>query len=306
MTELYLLTGFLGAGKTTFLHRFVRQFTGRRLRVIVNEYGKVGVDGALLSELGVGLSEIVGGSIFCSCRVDQFEAALEQAVEARPDVVVVEASGLSDPTGVQKLLTDARWNERVVFTGCICLADAVRLPKVYETAQVCKKQLSVADAVLLNKVDLATPEQLQQARALIAAHRPDVPVLETAYGEIPPGWLERLRGQSRSERADGPHTADLNLRRLTVEVDPAMTRSDCVRFLEQFAEDTYRIKGFARLSGTLCLVDCVGGLVQVAPYTGAGVQTDNRLTVLYGYGLPAKKSLLRAAEWVPGKVRLVD
>ena len=131
-------------------------------------------------------------------------------------------------------------------------------------------------------------------------------MLETAYGEIPPGWLERLHGQNKGERADGPHTADLNLHRLTVEVDKAMTRSDCIRFLELFAEDTYRVKGFVRLSDALYLVDCVGGLVRVEPYPEDGSQVENRLAVLYGYGLPAKQSLLRAAARVPGCVRLVD
>ena len=74
--ELYLITGFLGAGKTTFLKNFARQFAGRRLRLIINEFGRVGVDGTLLRELDAALDEISNGSIFCACRLDQFEAAL--------------------------------------------------------------------------------------------------------------------------------------------------------------------------------------------------------------------------------------
>lgn len=77
--ELYLITGFLGAGKTTFLKNFARQFAGRRLRLIINEFGRAGVDGTLLRELDAALDEISNGSIFCACRLDQFEAALEQA-----------------------------------------------------------------------------------------------------------------------------------------------------------------------------------------------------------------------------------
>lgn len=76
--ELYLITGFLGAGKTTFLKNFARQFAGRRLRLIINEFGRAGVDGTLLRELDAALDEISNGSIFCACRLDQFEAALEQ------------------------------------------------------------------------------------------------------------------------------------------------------------------------------------------------------------------------------------
>ena len=101
--ELYLITGFLGAGKTTFLKNFARQFAGRRLRLIINEFGRAGVDGTLLRELDAALDEISNGSIFCACRLDQFEAALEQAAADAPDVVLVEASGLADPTNVRRV-----------------------------------------------------------------------------------------------------------------------------------------------------------------------------------------------------------
>ena len=68
MTELYLITGFLGAGKTTFLKNFIRMFDGRRLHLIINEFGREGVDGTLLREVGAAMDEINNGSIFCTCR----------------------------------------------------------------------------------------------------------------------------------------------------------------------------------------------------------------------------------------------
>ena len=67
MSRLYLITGFLGAGKTTFLKQFMKQFSSERMHIIVNEFGKEGIDGELLSELGIALDEINNGSIFCSC-----------------------------------------------------------------------------------------------------------------------------------------------------------------------------------------------------------------------------------------------
>lgn len=80
------------------------QFAGRRLRLIINEFGRAGVDGTLLRELDAALDEISNGSIFCACRLDQFEAALEQAAADAPDVALVEASGLADPTNVRRVL----------------------------------------------------------------------------------------------------------------------------------------------------------------------------------------------------------
>ena len=101
MSKLYLITGFLGAGKTTFLKNFIRLFEGKRMHIIVNEYGKEGIDGQLLKELGTVLDEINNGSIFCSCRLDKFEEVLQKALSAAPDVILIEASGLSNPTNVR-------------------------------------------------------------------------------------------------------------------------------------------------------------------------------------------------------------
>ena len=77
MSRLYLITGFLGAGKTTFLKQFMKQFSSERMHIIVNEFGKEGIDGELLSELGIALDEINNGSIFCSCRLDKFKNVLQ-------------------------------------------------------------------------------------------------------------------------------------------------------------------------------------------------------------------------------------
>ena len=112
MSRLYLITGFLGAGKTTFLIQFMKQFSSERMHIIVNEFGKGGIDGELLSELGIALDEINNGSIFCSCRLDKFENVLQQVLQEKPDVIIVEASGLSDPTNVKKIL-----NQREKFPG---------------------------------------------------------------------------------------------------------------------------------------------------------------------------------------------
>ena len=82
------------------------------MHIIVNEFGKEGIDGELLSELGIALDEINNGSIFCSCRLDKFENVLQQVLQEKPDVIIVEASGLSDPTNVKKIL-----NQREKFPG---------------------------------------------------------------------------------------------------------------------------------------------------------------------------------------------
>lgn len=105
LTDFYLITGFLGAGKTTFIKNFLRLFSGKRIQLIINEFGHAGVDGALLQGRVAALTEISNGSVFCACRSDRFEAALSEAAAAAPDVLLTEASGLSAPSDITRILT---------------------------------------------------------------------------------------------------------------------------------------------------------------------------------------------------------
>lgn len=298
MARLYLVTGFLGAGKTTFLKNLVRCFPGERVALIVNEFGREGVDGALLSALGVALAEIDNGSIFCACRLEQFEDTLRSTLAQTPDVVLVEASGLSDPTGVEKILSQREKFHDLRYAGAICLVDAARFHKVYATARVCKLQLAVADLIIINKTDLAQPGQIAAIRAEVLAQRPGRPVYETSFGVLSPDWLCALDAPRREEGPAGLHIRDITLQKLTLTVDGGFTADTFAKFLAMFAEDTYRIKGFVPLPEGMYLADCVGPLVRLAPWAGQAVN-PGRLTVLFGNGLHARKSIEAALAWYP-------
>ena len=96
----------------------------------MNEFGKEGIDGELLSELGIALDEINNGSIFCSCRLDKFENVLQQVLQEKPDVIIVEASGLSDPTNVKKILNHRENFQDWIYgmrlpAGCTAISESV-------------------------------------------------------------------------------------------------------------------------------------------------------------------------------------
>ena len=89
MTKLYLITGFLGAGKTTFLQKFTGLFPNQKIALVINEFGAEGVDGTLLQDLSVQLTEINNGSIFCACKLEQFEDAVRNIMEIKkPDLIL--------------------------------------------------------------------------------------------------------------------------------------------------------------------------------------------------------------------------
>ncbi len=295
MTKLYLITGFLGAGKTTFLHKFVRLFPDQKIALIINEFGKNGVDGALLQDLEIALTEIDNGSIFCACKLEQFEDALITILDQKPDLIFVEASGLSDPTAVKSILGRDVYRE-LEYAGAICLVDGVRFHKVYQTARVCRMQLAISDMVLINKADKATREQMDTIAAIVKAQRPGRPVHETEFGSFEREWLDELENPAEDGDVE-IHTKDITLQKLTLTVG-GFDLKNLNSFLKMFAEDTYRIKGFVALQEGVFLVSCVGPLIDITPFQGETPDL-NTLAVLYGNGLPAKKGIKEAVSWFP-------
>jgi len=294
MIRLFLVTGFLGAGKTTMLKNMIRLLAPQRLYVIVNEFGREGVDGALLSELGVAVDEVNNGSIFCSCRIDQFEEALERAVAAAPDVILVEASGLSDPTSIGKILRNEAY-ANIELTSNLCLVDAVNFEKVITTARVSRKQLSVSDVIIINKTDLVTEEQADRVERMVRGLKPDAAVCRTRFGELQPEWLQR-RTAAEKEATFAYHTKDVSLQKVTITLKGTMSLSQLEKFLQMFIEETYRIKGFVCMEGRTALVDCVGASLVITPHA-AQPERCNRLTALAGHGMAMEAALTKAAEW---------
>ncbi len=302
-TGLILVTGFLGAGKTTFLKRFLRRFPGKRLHVIVNEFGKAGVDGALLNELGAVIAEISNGSIFCACRLDQFEQAVKDAQKSEPDMILVEASGLSDPTAIRKVLEGY---PDIGYLGCIALADAVHVHKVLETARMAAKQFAVSDVILLNKTDLVDREQAEAAKNMLAKRFPGAVVHATQQGEFLTEWLDDLKGSAGKSGPEGGHAKDITLQKACITVSSAMNSLQLRQFIALFAEDTYRVKGILTLADGVFQADGIGGAIQIQHYDGPLPKGGNQLTALSGAKMALHKSIRKAREWYPDLVTKVE
>jgi G3E family GTPase len=266
--------------------------------LIVNEYGKVGLDGALLRAIGAELAEIVNGSIFCVCRLDQFERALAEVMAERPDAIIVETSGLSDPGAIRSILAVYEHAGLLRYRGAICLADAPRFLKIVETARACKKQLAIADLVLLNKCDLVSEEACAAVESRINGLCL-APVLRTVYGAISREQLEQLSPMDHAVEID--QRPDLTLQKETIEVSTACSSSQARRMLALFAEDTYRIKGLLALSDGSFLADCVGTDIRMTPFADQ-IELGNQLTLLAGEGMPLRQAIRALFEEFPDLV----
>ena len=297
MKQAYLVTGFLGAGKTSFLKSFCRCFPDQRIFLVINEFGREGVDGALLADQGTELKEINHGSIFCACKAEDFARALDQFAASDCDLAIIEASGLADPTDIGKILARDCYSG-IDYQGAVCVIDALRFHKVWETARNVKKQVAVATGIVINKIDLAEQSQIDDIMNIMKSFRPGIPILQTSYGQVDKDFVASLPHPAEAEAGEAAyHAPDITLSKLTLWFPKAPLVS-LKGFLSVFIEDSYRVKGFLSLEEGIFLVDCVGPILKVEPFRGE-VNALGCLNVLYGNGLPVKRSLKKAIALYP-------
>src|SRR5262249_257158 len=165
-----ILTGFLGSGKTTLLNRILTAEHGRRIAVIVNEFGAVGIDHHLLLSSNQEVVQMNNGCICCSVRGD-LARSFFQLLEHRDkfDTVVIETTGLAEPAPVaQSIYSDERIRSQLTLAGVVTVVDAKYISaRLEESAEACE-QIAFADLIVLNKTDLSTPERLDETERQIA------------------------------------------------------------------------------------------------------------------------------------------
>jgi G3E family GTPase len=182
-----VLTGFLGAGKTTLLNRLLRGAEGRRYAVIVNEYGELGIDGALVVGAEEELYELNNGCVCCKLRGDLVRVASSLVRRAGGfDGILIETSGLADPAPVvQTFYFDDLLRQHTRLDSVICVADARHLTAQLRDAPEAGEQLAQADLVLLNKADLADPAMLAEAEGAVLRANPTAELRRSVHGDIP-------------------------------------------------------------------------------------------------------------------------
>ena len=185
--NLIIVSGFLGAGKTTVLLAIAKQFSarGKRLAIIENEVGKVGVDDARLKAEGLQVREIYSGCICCSLRMDLVTALLEIERDYSPDVVMLEPSGVAGPKQVLGAL--AGYGGEIDRKIMLSIVDAGRFDKIEDLSiPLVTDGIEVADLVVVNKSDVVSEERLEAITHRILAYKNEAQVIsvsaETGFG----------------------------------------------------------------------------------------------------------------------------
>jgi G3E family GTPase len=185
-----IVTGFLGSGKTTLLNHILRTAHGRRIAVIENEFGEVGIDNEiLLQERGAEIVEMANGCICCTVRGDLSRILGELAAKRRSgtlafDSVVIETTGLADPGPVaQTFFVEADVSADYRLDGIVTLVDAKHGARALDEHAQARRQVGFADRLLLTKTDLADTAATQRLVERLRAMNLRAPVVSVAHGE---------------------------------------------------------------------------------------------------------------------------
>jgi G3E family GTPase len=270
-----LVSGFLGAGKTTLMRHLIRdtQARGWKVAVIVNEFGTADIDSHILREADAELiASIAGGCACCSGQDEFHETLLEIATRTpydKPDLILVEASGLADPVLLLDVLTAAQLLPFLRAGALVTLVDAARLvdDRLADGINpLMRRQAQLADLLVLNKTDLALqlggPAALEKAEARVRALHDKACLVRASEARFDFSLLWEMAGRTRSHIAPGttdsiPHSAHTVVCPLPHPVERARLEAA----LQSLGAEVWRAKGFVRLRGEdgLQLLQYTGG-----------------------------------------------
>lgn len=266
--------GYLGAGKTTLVNHVLRQAQGRRIIVLVNDFGDIAVDSALVAAREGDKLTLANGCVCCSIGGDLF-AAFDCAIEREPaaDAILIEASGVAEP---ERIADFARAEPDLALDSIVVLADARlierQLADTYVGATVAR-QLAAADLLLLNKRDLVAASTLAALRRRLVGLAPRATLLETRDSGIP---LELLFGADPASRfaCTTPLVVDHEaMFERWSHPDTAFADETALRHaIARLPPGVHRLKGFVRLrdEDRTVLVQVVAGRLDVDSVENAG------------------------------------
>ncbi len=166
--DMIVVSGFLGSGKTTMILATIGKYietTKKKVVIIVNDFGKIGIDGAVMKKYGLNVQDMPSGCICCTLGSDFLETVNTVATNFAPDMILVEPTGIADPANIidtMKMYQGPKVDPVRIFV----VVDAVRFPLILKALAIpLKNQLNAADVIVVNKIDESGPEAIQVVKS---------------------------------------------------------------------------------------------------------------------------------------------
>ncbi|MGO1618095.1 MAG: CobW family GTP-binding protein [Oceanisphaera sp.] len=242
----HLVMGFLGTGKTTLLrHLLANKPEHERWAILVNEFGEVGIDGALLTEQGAMIKEVPGGCLCCVSGLP-FQIGLNALLhKAKPDRLFIEPSGLGHPSQILQTLTAEHYQTVLQLAATFCVVDPRQwADNRYQEHETYQDQLALADVLVINKADLSTPEQIASLETAINnglfAEQDSQQCVSVSQGQLDPKWLHAQHNHERKAATPQAH-ANNEARPLIASPEPRLSQAQPWRRYSNLGQDHYSV-----------------------------------------------------------------
>ena len=256
---ILIVSGYLGAGKTTLLNHLLSlpAIRKKKLALIINEFGSLGVDGKRIKPGDYPKFEINTGSIFCICTQTEFIRTLETiSKKVHPDLLLIEATGIAEIRDIEAFIDFPEVLGRFEILTNICVVDALNFVKVIPMLRAAKVQVQWADGLVVNKSDRVNTINLEQLKEVLRTLNPDAKVTTVSQGAIPTEYLQSLSHLKRKGRL------------LTEPPDPVYAKafqtyqtvnhSKFLQLLQDLDDKILRLKGSINFGAGSYFVERVG------------------------------------------------
>ncbi len=255
-----ILTGFLGAGKTTLLNYILKQKHGYKFAIIVNEVGKIGIDGMLVENQKEEVIQMNNGCLCCTVRKDLVKGVQNLIKRGGFDYLLIETTGIADPGPVaQTFLNIPQLQQLVRLDSIITVVDAEQIEKQIQNADTAREQIVMADFLLLNKTDLVAEPDLLRVEAMARELNPHAQIFRTSQAEVNLKELLDMNAFKLDQKlaADPEFLNELNQRHhheinsLSFEFEAPFSVEKFEYFVQELSEQEhiFRSKGFLHIAG---------------------------------------------------------
>lgn len=291
--KLILLTGFLGAGKTTLLKKLLNEYQGRKIGVLMNEFGEIGIDGQLIKNENFDLIELNNGSVFCACLKENFINGLAEFLNHELEIVFVESSGVADPAnmGIILEMVTKITGKAYDYLGSICIVDGRFFLKQFDVIAALEKQIIYASKVIINKADLQNPETLQEIVQKIATLNPTTEIYQASFCQVPLAELVMTMSSQSSQNSRSTNTWESRPQACVLRTDAVLDYQNFETFLDEIKFCTHRLKGFVKTDQGIFEVCGVSDLASLKRWDEAVETTE--IVLISAVGIRMISDLLR-------------
>lgn len=301
-----IITGFLGAGKTTIIGHLIDylQSKGEQVVYVKNEIGDATIDNTIMQGKHIQTKELLNGCICCTL-TGPFLFAIEELIDTtHPDRIIIEASGTADASALALLVSS---NEKLFRDGVVTVIDVVNFEGFEDLSITAQNQTKFTDLIIFNKIELVDLDRKRAVVGYVRELNAHSPIIEAPNGKVEPellfgigtselkNLLEHEHLHDADDEHDGLHMEQDHMHAFTIKVENVTNMDAFKKKLEDLPKNIFRVKGFVTDdSGTLFIVQKVGRRVEITPFDQKVEKNVNELLMI-GFEIEGLKETVQAS-----------